>query len=97
LLTFSNYAPNNKYYNTFIFYPLSEELDPSIQNSESNLEYYNSLSNEQQISVLEVSSKVINNAISFLNTYIPSYGEKTSFAKYIYDNYLVEGKEYSPS
>jgi len=97
LLTLGNSVPNNKYYNTFIFYPLSEELDPSIQNFGSNLEYYNSLSNEQQISVLEVSSKVINNAISFLNTYISSYGEKTSFAKYIYDNYLIEDKEYSPN
>ena len=94
---------DSQYYNTFIFYPLSTQLDPIIKNKDfeseenidSNLIYYNSLTENQKISVIEISKKLNNNIMEFLNNYSISYGDGIVLATYIYNNYLAKGKDYN--
>lgn len=94
---------DSQYYNTFIFYPLSNQLDPIIKNKDfnseeninSNLIYYNSLTESQKISVIEISKKLNNNIMEFLNNYSISYGDGIVLATYIYNNYLAKGKDYN--
>ena len=96
-----NVVAKEEYYNTFIVYPLSNELDPILANdpeitSISNKEYYETLSEKQKISVLETSTIVSNLILSYLlNTYVKNDGDRIILAKKIYNEYLDIDKSFN--
>ena len=100
--------PNAEMYNTFIFYPLVETIkDPRLDNILkennqpylNNKEYYNTLSEEEKIQVLQTSAQLTNFILEIIddiqdrNIYKELSGQELS--QYIKEKYLDEDREYN--
>lgn len=90
---------NQSLYTTFIFYPLAtNRKDPLITTTgiTSNYEYFNTLSLTQRQQVLEVSQKLNEITLNFIDRIRNStMGDTTALASYIQNNYLAAEKPYN--